>query len=175
MDLVIWGIFITLFLIVFFILYFFDRKRMKQKDSRINDLINSLSNLEKKLKGLERRKSYRFRLTSEQPCLFEIIEVGDRVLEKLKHRKGEGKIIDISSTGLKLMYDVDLPVRKKLTLKIDFKLQKEQFSFKGIVVRKKEEINGQINYGIQFVDIDSREQQRLSLAIHRLEVQRRRA
>lgn len=166
------GIFIGLFLVILLILYSVFRKQIRQKDKRINDLIGSLSSLENKLKGLERRTAFRLILTKELPCVFEIIEVGDRVLGALKHKKGEGKIKDISRTGLKLLCDIDFPVRKKITIQINFNLQGENFSLCGVFVRKKEEINGQINYGIQFVKNEMREQQRLASLIQKIEISR---
>lgn len=170
---VIWGSILSAFLIVLilFLIHGFYQRQLRKKLDPINALQESLADLQAKLKEKERRENFRVKLL-EQECTFELIDFGDKLLERLKHRQGEGKIRDISRTGLKLICDYDLPVRKHIFLQLHFMLQDEEFSFKGKIVRK-EELMNDIIYGIEFIEADSNEQQRLFQVIQKLEIERR--
>ncbi len=54
-----------------------------------------------KLRDTERRRAFRINLL-DQVCIFEFIDFGDKLLEPLMQRKGEGKIKNIGRTGIKL-------------------------------------------------------------------------
>lgn len=71
-----------------------------------------------------------------------------------------------------MICDYDLPVRKQISLQLYFVLQNEEFSFKGKIVRKVEQLNN-IVYGIEFIEVNDKEQQRLHLLIQQMEIERR--
>ncbi|XJZ27516.1 PilZ domain-containing protein [Bacillota bacterium Lsc_1132] len=171
MGTVIWGSILSAFLILLILINWFYQRQLREKLDLINALQESLNDLQAKLKEKERRESFRVKLL-EQECTFEIIDFDDKLLEQLKHRQGKGEIRDISRTGLKLICDYDLPVRKHIFLQLYFLLQDEEFSFKGKIVRK-EELMNDIIYGIEFIEADSTEQQRLYQVIQKLEIERR--
>jgi len=160
-----------IFLIILAGLYWDGKKQIRQRDIHINNLMESLAGLQMKLKDKERRKAYRLKLT-EQKCFFELIDFGDPLLNKLKHRESEGLLKDVSRTGAQFTCPIDLPVRKEIILQIYFSLQDEAFSFKGKIVRKEEQLQ-HITYGVHFIDIDEAEQQRHVRRLQKMEIVRR--
>lgn len=173
MEKVIWGSILTVFLMILILLlmHWNYLRQLRKKDEQINLLKESLADLQAKLKDKERRRAFRIKLL-DQVCIFEFIDFGDKLLEPLKHRKGEGKIKDISCTGMKLSCEFDLPVRKQIVLQLGFVLDDEEFSLKGKIVRK-EELMNEINYGIDFIEAAPKEKQRLLQVIQRMEIERR--
>ena len=170
---VIWGSILTVFLmmLILWLRHWLYVRQLRKKDREINLLKESLTDLQAKLKDMERRRAFRIKLI-DQKCIFGLIDFGDKLLEPLRHKKGEGKIKDISHTGIKLSCEFDLPVRKQIVLQLQFVLDNEEFSFKGKIVRK-EELMNEINYGIDFIEADPKEKQRLYQVIQRMEIQRR--
>lgn len=173
MGIVLLGSILSALMMVLTLLYthWFYNRKLRIKDEQINALQESLTDLKEKMKDKERRNAFRISL-HEQKCTFEFIDFGDKLLEPLKHRKGEGKIRYISRTGLQMICDYDLPVRKQISLQLYFVLQNEEFSFKGKIVRKVEQLNN-IVYGIEFIEVNDKEQQRLHLLIQQMEIERR--
>lgn len=138
------------------LIYWFYAKQLRKKDAQINTLQESLTDLQAKWSEAERRRAFRIKLP-DQECKFELIGFGDKSLEPLKYKKGEGKIKDISYLGMKLSCKLDLPIRKKIFLLIHFTLCNEEFSLKGKIVRK-EELMNDILYGIEFMELDHQDQ-----------------
>lgn len=165
-----WIITIIAFSSVTIFLYLYHRVQMKEKNSEINELQTSVKNLENKLEVQESR-AFRLRLF-EHSCTFEFIEFGDPKLSRLKHRQGEGIIRDISSTGLQLITDLDLPVRKEITLQMTFAIEGEKFVLPGKLVRKEEGMK-QLAYGLEFISMSMKDQQRLIRVLQKLEIKRR--
>ncbi|CAH0121368.1 hypothetical protein PAE9249_03896 [Paenibacillus sp. CECT 9249] len=160
-------------LVVLWLLYLYHSKRMKKKDAEINELLVAIKNLQDKLKDKERRKAFRVKLL-EHKCTIEFVNFGDPALEKLLHRKSEGIVKDVSRTGVKLVCPFDLPVRKDITLILQFMIHEEEFTFKGKVVRK-EEHSEEITYGIRFIEVNVKDQQRLIQVLQQLELERRKS
>ncbi|EHL74634.1 hypothetical protein HMPREF1015_03272 [Bacillus smithii 7_3_47FAA] len=131
----------------------------------------SLTDLKAKWNEVERRRAFRIKLL-DQECKLESIGFGDKLLEPLKHKKGEGKIKDISYLGMKLSCKLDFPVRKKIFLRLHFVLCDEEFSLKGKIVRKEERMDD-IFYGIEFIELHHQDQQRLYQVIRKLELERK--
>lgn len=167
------GFIVCEMVLVLVLMYFFItfQKQIRIKNSQIHALQQENHELQVRLKEKERRNAYRVQLL-EQTCKFEFINFGDKALEKLINRKGEGKIRDISRTGMKLICNYDLPVRKKVFLQLHFVLFNEEFSLKGKIVRK-EELMNDIVYGIEFMEINSTDKERLYRLIQRAEINRR--
>ncbi|MED5052947.1 PilZ domain-containing protein [Anoxybacillus rupiensis] len=173
MEIMISGIFVCLFLLIFSLILFhaFYKQQLRKKEEQIHTLKESVTDLQIKLKDKEKRKAFRVKLF-EQECHFELLESGNQPLGNLKNKKGAGQINDISRTGLQISCTLDLPVRKQIFLQIYFVIDGEPFSLKGRIVRKEELINHVI-YGIEFVDLHQRDQQKLHRLIQRLEIERR--
>lgn len=147
------------------------RNEIKKRDLQIEDLTGTVEELQDKLNSRQRRRAFRLQLFEEK-CEFELIEFGDQVLERLKHRKGEGVLKDVSRSGLQFICQVDLPVRKEIFLKIRFTLKGEEFNLKGKIVRKEEHLQ-YIAYGIHFIDVNPLEEQRLVRVINQIELDKR--
>lgn len=156
-------------IILYLIIYY--RSEMKKRELHIQELKGINENLREKLKSRQRRKAFRLQLFEEK-CVFELIEFGDRTLEKLKHRKGEGVLKDVSRSGLQLICQVDLPVRKEIFINIWFTLKDEDFKFKGKIIRKEEHLQ-YIAYGVHFIDVNPLEEQRLVRVINQIELDKR--
>lgn len=173
MEKVIWGSILTVFLmmLILLLIHWIYVRQLRKKDDQIDLLKESLTDLQAKLKDKERRRAFRIKLL-DQVCIFEFIDFGDKSLEPLKQRKGQGKIKNISRTGIKLSCEFDLPVRKQIVLQLHFVLDDEEFSFKGKIVRK-EELMNEIIYGIDFIESDPKEEKRLLQVIQRMEIERR--
>lgn len=170
---VIWGSIVSVFLMMLILLQMHRSyvRQLRKKEAQIKVLKESLTDLQAKLKDKEIRKAFRIKLL-DQKCIFEFIDFGDKLLEPLKHRKAEGKIKNISRTGMKLSCEFDLPVRKQILLQLHFVLHDEEFSLVGKIVRKEELMNN-IYYGIEFIEPDSKEQQRLFQVIQKMEIEKR--
>lgn len=173
MEKVIWGSILTVFLIILILLliHWIYMRQLRRKDDQIYLLKESLTDLKAKLRDTERRRAFRINLL-DQVCIFEFIDFGDKLLEPLMQRKGEGKIKNIGRTGIKLSCEFDLPVRKQIFLQLYFVLDDEEFTFKGKIIRK-EELMNEIIYGIDFIEADPKEEQRLLQVIQRMEIERR--
>lgn len=170
---VIWGSILSVLLmaLILWLIHWIHVKQLRKKDDQINLLKEALKDLQAKLKDKEKRRAFRVTLLDGK-CIFEFIDFGDKLLEPLRHRKGEGKIKDISRTGMKMSCEIDLPVRKQIFLQLRFVIDDEEFSFKGRIVRKEELLN-EIIYGIDFIEADPKEEQRLYQVIQRMEIERR--
>jgi c-di-GMP-binding flagellar brake protein YcgR len=173
MGIFVWGSILTLllFMLILLLFYIYQQKQIREREKQINSLQQSLNDLQVKLKEMERRRAFRIKLP-EQDCIFELIDFDDKLLERLKYKKGKGKIRDISLSGIKLECDYDLPVRKGIFLQLHFVLQDVEFSFKGKIVRK-EELMKNIIYGIEFIDVNLKEQQRLYVVLQKISVENR--
>ncbi|MBB5325647.1 hypothetical protein HNQ34_002748 [Anoxybacillus tepidamans] len=111
MSIMVWGSILAILLVLILLLiYISKQKQLREKDEYIDSLQQKLTELHDKLKKMEKRRAFRINLL-EPECIFELIACGDQLLKRLKHKKGKGKIKDISLTGVKLECDYDLPVR----------------------------------------------------------------
>ena len=151
--------------------YLYLRSEIKKRETRIHDLTNVISKLQMDLESKEKRQAFRLQLLNQQ-CEYEFIEFGDHALDKLKHRKGTGNMKDISRNGMQFICQIDLPVRKEIVLGLRFSLKDENFEMKGRIVRKEESLQ-HYAYGIQFIEIEPAEQQRLVRSIHQMELENR--
>ncbi|GER68602.1 PilZ domain-containing protein [Weizmannia acidilactici] len=162
---------LNIMMILLIVLYY--TKQVEQRDKKIKALSRSLNNLEKELKGMEQRDAPRLNFLIDLPCTFEVLEVGDQSLEKIRSKWVKGTIKDISRTGLGVLCNIDFPIRKKIVVQIQFNFKSEKFSLKGIIVRKQEEINGRLLYGIKFENSDLKEQQKFAVLLNKIEISRR--
>jgi c-di-GMP-binding flagellar brake protein YcgR len=167
-----WAVVVSVLLALLLIwqqVYF--RNKVKKQNNQIADMQHLLDDLQEQLKEKEKRDAFRLKLLYD-PCHLEITDLGDPALEELIHKKAEGKIVDISQTGLKIICGLDLPVRKRIALNVNFKLLNHEFSFKGNVVRKEERLDN-IIYGIEFAGNDPKEEQTLLNLLQKIEIERR--
>lgn len=163
---------IILIILILLLTHGYYSRQLRKKDNQIKALKESMSRLQDKLKNMEGRRAFRITLPDEA-CEFELIAFGrksSKPLDQLKHKKGEGKIKDISRTGMKMSSALDLPVRKQIILQLYFVLDHTAFSLKGKIVRKEELMHG-IFYGIEFVTT-AKEQQQLYRVIQKIAIER---
>ena len=155
-------IIISAFIVLFHIQY---RRHLNEKEMRVKELVRSLSHLEKKLHHEDRRVALRVKLTKDEMCHFELSKFGDHTLNHLLNKRGKGLIYDVSHTGLSMICKIDLPVRKQIYLNLKFEVLDEEFNLKGVMRSKNEDMNGQIQYGIKFLEMNFLDKKRLAKAI----------
>lgn len=86
--------------------------------------------------------------------------------------KGKGKIMDISTTGMKIQTDRDIVFQPNISMRITFAFEGTTYSFKGVPLRKDKVSASRYEYGIVFAH-ESKEQIK---SLHRAlwEIQRKR-
>jgi hypothetical protein len=119
------------------------------------------------------RKSFRLQVGS-QSCTLQLIEFGDEKLEKLKNKKVTGYIQDISATGLKFVTEYNLPIRKKISVNLNFEMKDQLFTLKADIVRKEEQMDhNNVVYGIKFNNDEINESKLVSL-LNQIQLEQRR-
>lgn len=158
---------IELFVISFIFLFYANNKNKK-----VNGLLSSIHDLKHKLKTMELTNIPRFKLVNDVPCVFKIVKVGDINLTDINSKQADGIINNISRTGLNLISDLDFPIQRKIIMEIQFQLENENFNIKGIIERKIEEINGNLNYEINFIEdrSNAKELQKLVVFMDKAEI-----
>lgn len=112
-----------------------------------------------------------FRLSlPEVPGTLRVIEIGGRPITT---EPKPCQLIDASGSGLCLICQEDLPIRKGVVALFEFELLQVQFAFRGTFVRKVDDLQ-KFEYGVRFVDIDERPQGQLVSVLGRLQVARHR-
>lgn len=101
----------------------------------------------------------------------EVIEVGQR---PVKTDPREIQIIDGSGSGLAVISQDDLQIRRTVIAIFTFHLGDTDFQFRGTLVRKVDDLR-RFEYGVRFIDVDERQQGALISILGRLQVQRHRA
>ncbi|MEC0181229.1 PilZ domain-containing protein [Paenibacillus peoriae] len=146
------------------IVHFMDlKKQLGIKELEKKELKKSLEEANSKL---NRREAFRLGVPDEG-CAFEFLHFGDETLAGLTHRKGIGKIQDISAKGLRLICDYDLPLKKTILIQIEFELNKEPFTLQAHLIRKEAHISQPfITYGLIFVEMIPTDQERLVYCIN---------
>lgn len=116
-----------------------------------------------------RRDNFRLRI-NKKDSLMEVLKVGS--INVNQHDYCE--IVDISAGGVGIISYLDLPLKQKVYVRVHFHLNDEVFSLNGRIVRKIERINrSSFLYGIQFLNLSTRDENRLIKEIYALENQRR--
>jgi len=101
----------------------------------------------------------------------EVIEVGQR---PVKTEPKEILIIDGSGSGLAVISQDDLQIRRTVVAIFSFYLGDTDFRFRGTLVRKVDDMR-RYEYGVRFIDVDERQQGALISVLGRIQVQRHRA
>lgn len=89
-----------------------------------------------------REEAFRYEFTEEVPCMFKI-----RSIISIDS-SFEGKIIDISPSGIKLFSSIDLPEKKNLLLLIEFLLNENPIVINAELIWKRKVGNG-YHYGLK--------------------------
>jgi c-di-GMP-binding flagellar brake protein YcgR len=125
--------------------------------------------LKKEEKQANRRDNFRLRVMIKN-SLMEVLKVGNISVNQNDYCE----IVDISAGGAGIVSYYDLPLKQSVFVRIHFYLNDEEFSLNGRVVRKIERINkSSFFYGIQFLNLSTRDENRLIKEIVALENQRR--
>lgn len=107
---------------------------------------------------------------AEHPATMQVLEVGQRpVTTDAK----PVRIIDASGSGLCILAQDDLQIRRGVVALFEFELMGYLFSFRGTFVRKLDDLR-RFEYGVRFIDVDESLQGKLISILGRLQVQRQR-
>lgn len=98
---------------------------------------------------INKRKNFRVDVFIEDAILT-FTSFGDPTLNKLVGKMSKVFIENLSATGAKIQCDFNLPVRKGISITLNFKLINENFCLPGKMVRKEEFNECKFNYGIEF-------------------------
>jgi c-di-GMP-binding flagellar brake protein YcgR len=122
-----------------------------------------------------RRRSFRINFMEEnKSCFVKVNKMGDEVLEE--SIEGEARLVDISGTGTRLMFSEDLPVRKRISISVEFELEDEKFKINGELVRKMETLkDSKVVYGMDFRDVPITDENRLIRIIMSISRDKKRA
>ncbi|MBP1948472.1 PilZ domain-containing protein [Virgibacillus litoralis] len=144
------------------------RGKIASLKKEINDLKKQPAVQKNNLRG-----DFRIEI-SQLPCEVTFLRIENEKMKKLENNKIATTIENISSTGLKLDSEYNLPVKYKIKIRVEFELKDDLFSFNGYIVRKEEHVKSKmISYGIQFFEATTKEQQKLIVKLHQIEAERR--
>ncbi|MFC7321260.1 PilZ domain-containing protein [Halobacillus campisalis] len=151
------------------------QKKSKAERKRIYSLLDEERNKLKKKQSEDKNRRGSFRLTlNRKDCTLVLKESTHGNMEKLKERSLKGYIENISASGVKFVCRYDLPVKFNFKVTSVFELRGEEFSLGADIVRKEEHTNHQLMiYGLQFVEMTAKDQERLSIVLHRIESENR--
>ncbi|WP_045518449.1 PilZ domain-containing protein [Neobacillus niacini] len=120
-------------------------------------------------KQVNRRDNFRLRINMKD-SLLEVLKVGS--INVNQHDYCE--IVDISAGGVGIISYLDFTLKQNVYVRVHFYLNEEAFSLNGRIVRKIERINrNSFLYGIQFLNLSTKDENRLIKEIVALENQRR--
>jgi len=142
-------------------------KELKKKDKKIDKLSKKVKEMKEDTNS---REAFRVNFFIKK-CAYSILEIANQT--SIDNSWKEGEIRDLSFKGMKLISDFDLPVKKRVKLKIKFNLGDEDFTLVGIIVRQeiyKDE--PQMIYGIQFMN-DTQNQKALFKVLNKVEIENR--
>ncbi|MDC3418186.1 PilZ domain-containing protein [Aquibacillus salsiterrae] len=107
-------------------------------------------------------------------CRITLKDFENSQLEKLRYRKFDGKVENISIGGLKLLSDCNLPVRQSIMIDIEFDIEDHPFCLNGFLIRKEEKYHRkEVSYGVKFTNLSEEEKQQLRLILNQMELQKR--
>lgn len=158
--------FIVLYVILFSMLIYCLMNEINKKNREVSRLKKTVTELENK--NEKYRKDHRIEFTNKE-CTFEIVRIGNRILDQSERKKGKGKIVNLSRSGLKLSCQYDFPARKQIILKLSFEILEQPFSLSGKIIRKEETLE-KIAYGIQFVSNDEKTIHKLNQQLLKVEI-----
>jgi c-di-GMP-binding flagellar brake protein YcgR len=118
------------------------------------------------------RQNFRVPLTGTQ-CSIEFLDFEEKRLNKLRHKKVDGNIENISLGGMKFSCNIDLPVKTSISINSSFNLKNEEFSLNGEIIRKEEYTKTRLFcYGVQFDELSSEDEKVLSKTLNNLIIER---
>lgn len=149
------------------------KKKSEEKDLQIMELQNTEKPIRQRQNITYTRKFFRVDVPDIE-CNFEFAYIGGQSFNLLKNKKGVGKIKDISAGGIKMICDYDIPLRTEVIINIEFELKNEPFSLKAQILRKEEHYNlPYFVYGMQFVDMNLKDEERLLFILNQIEIEQR--
>jgi c-di-GMP-binding flagellar brake protein YcgR len=149
-------------ILVIGVIVFYNSRRKKAGLIKEND-----AKEEKKL--VNQRGNFRLRLDIED-AIMEVTKIGESDVSNTE----VCEIVDISASGLGLYSEIDYPIRKKVLVKLFFKLNDKEFYFNGMLVRKVEASNkDKVLYGINFINLSDGNENKLLKEIAAIENSRR--
>lgn len=115
----------------------------------------------------DNRREY-FRLSVPAiPGSMTIIEIGQRPITTAPKPV---QIRNAGGGGLAVQAEEDLPIRRGVVAQFTFEIGQQQFSFRGVLVRKLDDLTS-YEYGVRFIDVDEYQRGLLLSALGRLQVE----
>jgi hypothetical protein len=167
----------TVLIVILLILFFYQRISFaKQKEQMLAGAApKSKPTVRKKADflGSNQRNDFRVPLHNKE-CTVEFLEFENQNLTMLKNKKFQAYLENISLKGAKLYSSYDLPVKQSILIESKFSLKEQEFCLKGEINRKEEyNQNNLVAYAIQFVNVSSEDQSRLSIVLNQILIEQR--
>ena len=152
----------------FFLLHL---RYIQKKNSQLVDLKNKLKSLQNQLHK-NRRRAVRINIPLEY-CKFQFKAIDDPALMSILNRVGSGHIHDISTKGLRIVCEYDLPIQRPIFLEIHFQLQNVSFKLNGKIIRKEAHVDSnQVIYGIEYSEMSSNKEIQLAQLINKIQLEK---
>ena len=120
-----------------------------------------------------RRKDFRLEIFNES-AVVTLISCDDKKFNKIIGKKFTGYISNLSVSGLKLLSEYNLPIKCRFKVRVEFTLNKTPFIIHAYLLRKEEHIKENlISYGFQFIEMDRKVKEMLTVILHKIEAERR--
>lgn len=161
-------IIVMLFLMLFYMNSLFNKEKLANQN-----LEDEISLLKRKLEQYKDNRAYRLYLVQPLICEYQIKKFDDKTIEVDK--KAEGKIINISRSGMLFETNINFPVEKRdVLMEFNFTLDKVKFCLNGKLVRKEmRSKSANYYYGVEFEDVPNKVSRELSLCVNRMDIYQR--
>lgn len=120
-------------------------------------------------KPANRRDHFRLRMQMH-PGMLHVLAVANKEVRVGSARVG---LVDLSGGGCQIRADIDLPIRLRVLVEVEFQVLGEHFRLEGELLRKLDDRRGYY-YGVTFVRMAERHRTRLIRVLNGLEMERRR-
>jgi hypothetical protein len=100
----------------------------------------------------------------------QVIRVGDRPVNAPPRPI---RILNAGGGGLAFRYDEDLAIRRRIVGHFQFTVAGQTFQFHGELVRKQDD-RRDLQYAVQFIDVDTHQQDQLVGILGRMQLERER-
>lgn len=147
--------------------------KISKLEKQIKDSVKK--NEQEKTNSNHRRKDFRLNIFNESVEVeVTLLSCDDEKFKQILGKKFTGKIIDISVSGLKIVSKYNFPIKGRFKVRTEFSLNKIPFKINAYLLRKEEHLKEKlISYGLQFVEMDRKTKEELTIILHKLESKRR--
>jgi hypothetical protein len=171
----IWNFGLAIVTVIYMICgYFFYKKMVRKRDAQIERLLKkSNQHLANQLTLGPKRRHHRVTV-DHVSCMIKLTDFENKKYQAWVNKTVEGKIEDLSVGGLKLLCEIDLPIKQRVEIEVQFDILDESFQLKGEFIRKESRFQEKwIEYGICFLDLTHADEKRLGYVVNRLDQSKR--